>query len=181
MILKGVMAEGGSKNVINNILDWMETISDEKSDDFMDIITGVEDRNKKVLEHVKSDNDRLVEVAKEYMKKCYRSRNVISLSITSEPFYDNEFSITPVFNISVVYEYDNGSKKKISKEDAARFEEMKRDFVRDFNGKNVVDNTSEYESRRSVLYNFVGSCKECSDENFVEVVKIDYNTYTVTL
>lgn len=180
MILKGMMS-GNSDNIITNILNWMETINDDKSNNFMDIITGVSTRNKSVLECVKSDNDRLAEIAKEYMKKHYRSRNVISLSIISEPFYDNDFSVIPAFNISVVYEYDNGSKKKVSKEDAARFEDMKRDFAMDFNGKNVVDDMSEYESRRSKLYNFIGGCKEYSGEDAVEVVKVDYNTYTVTL
>lgn len=180
MILKSMMSNN-NEHIVNNILDWMETINDEKSNNFMDIITGASTRNKHVLECIKSDNDRLVKAAKEYMKKYYKNRNVISLSITSEPFYDNDFSVIPVFIISAVYEYDNGSKKKISKEDAARFEDMKRDFAMDFNGKNVVDDTSEYESRRNKLYNFVGGCKEYSGEDAVEVVKIDYNTYTVTL
>lgn len=177
MILKGMMSEN-SESIVNNILNWMETIDERNSDNFMDIITGVTNRCKSSLKV--DDKMFLVNAAKDYMKNNYSSKSMISISITSELLYENEFSTTPSFKIFAVYN-DNYNKKKISKEDYEKLEELKKQFAEKYNEKDIAGGFGEYESNRKELYNFVGNCKEYSGEGCVEVTRVDYNSYTVRL
>lgn len=175
MILRGVISSNSEK-IINNILNWMETIDERSSDNFMDIITGVTDRCKDSLKV--DDETLLVNAAKDYIKNNYSSKKLISVSITSRLAYDDNFSIKPSFKISAVYN-DCYNKKKISKEDLEKLEELKKQFAEKYNDKSIVENIEEYEKDRKELYYFVGNCK--TEEEGVEISKVDYNTYTVTL
>lgn len=176
MILKGVMAEN-SKDVIGNILDWMETISDEKSDSFMDIITGVERRNSGIL---KSFTEQEIIDACEKCVKQNTTRKVLSVSSISEVSYNDEFSTRPITVALYIYEYK--SNNKLSPEKASEFELLKSEFTKRYDRKIVTDyeEKNKMEKMRSELYNFC-SKNAYDGEDGIEVNRADYSTITVTL
>lgn len=176
MILKGMMSEN-SESIVKNILDYMETLNDDNSNELMDIITGVEHRSVAILNSFKEQD--LINAANNYVDKNFSSKkNVISVSIYGKPCYNSEFSTKPGFTILVMYEYEN--KKKISKEKFEEYSNLKQEFFAKYNNKYVAD-MNGFDADKSTLYNFVGRCQECNDEDSVEVHKMDYNTYYVTL
>ena len=176
MILRGVMAEG-SKNVISNILDWMETIDGNKSDNFMDIITGVEKRNIDILESFTGQE--IINACEKYVKK-ETTLKVLSVSVISEVSYNDEFSTRPITVALYIYEYKGNN--KLSPEKASEFESLKAEFIKRYDGK-IVTNYEEkdkMEKMRSELYNFC-SRNTYDGEDAVEVAGAGYSMITVTL
>lgn len=176
MILKGMMVEN-SEDIVNNILDWMDTISDEKSDAFMDIITGVERRNSGIL---KSFTEQEIIDACEKCVKENTTRKVLSVSAISSVSYNDEFSTRPIIVALYLYEYKSNS--KLSPEKASELEMLKAEFIKRYDKKIVTGygEKDEMEKMRSELYNFC-SRNAYDGEDAVEVMRADYNTCIVTL
>lgn len=176
MILKSMMSNN-SEDIVKNILDYMETLNDDYSNVLMDIITGVEHRSVAILNSFKEQD--LINAANNYIDKNFSSKkNVISVSMYIKPCYDSEFSTKPGFSIIVMYEYEN--KKKISKEKFEEYSNLKQEFFAKYHNKYVAE-MKNFDAEKSTLYNFVGRCQECNDEDAVEVCKIDYNSYYVDI
>lgn len=175
MILKGMMSNG-NEAVINNILNWMETISDDKSNNFMDIITGVEKRNPDILKSF-TEND-IIDACERCVKKN-TTRNVLSVSAISEVSYNDEFSTRPTVVALYICEYK--SNNKLSPEKASEFELLKAEFIKKYDRKIIMhEERDEFDRKKSELYNFC-SRNSYDGEDAVEVNRADYNTITVTL
>lgn len=175
MVLKGIMSEN-SKSIVNNILDWMETISDEKSDAFMDIITGVEKRDINVPKSI-SERD-IIEACNKEVKRN-TNYNVFSVTALTTPFYNGEFSTRPI--VTALYMYEYKSSKKLSPEKSAEFEELKKKFTEEYNNRIISDNERDkLDKCKSILYNFCSN-NAYDGEDAVEVMRADYSTITVSL
>jgi hypothetical protein len=162
--------------MVNNILDWMETIDDHKSDSLIDIITGVESRNINIPKSI-PESDVVEACNKEVRKRT--NYNVLSVTVLTTPFYDEEFSTTLVVNALYLYEYK--SNKKLSPEKAEEFDRLKRQFVEKYNNRIISnDEIDQIDKERSALYNFCSS-NAYEGEDAVEVMRVDYNKITVTL
>lgn len=176
MILKGMMS-GNSENIIANILDWMETINDDKSNSFMDIITGVEKRNTTILKSL-TEND-IIDSCERAAKNS-TTRRVLSTSAISEVSYNDEFSTRPTVVSLYLYEYK--SNNKLSPEKASEFELLKAEFIKKYDRKIIMHGVErdEFDKKKSELYNFC-SRNSYDGEDAMEVNRVDYSTITVTL
>lgn len=174
MILKGMISEGDK--MISNILDWMETIENCKSDDFMDIITGVEKRNINVPKSIPESD--IVEACNKEVKRN-TNYSVFSVTTLTTPFYSGEFSTRPIVTALYLYEYK--SSKKLSPEKAEEFNELKKKFTEKYNNRIISnDERDQIDKDKSVLYNFCSN-NAYDGEDAVEVNRADYSTITVTL
>lgn len=176
MILKGMMSDGG-EDIIHNILNYMETISNEKSDSLMDIIAGVEKRNPDILKSFTEQD--IIDACVRYAKVNV-TRNILSVSAISSVSYDDDFSIRPV--VTALYLYGYKGNNKLSPEKASEFESLKADFIKKYDRKVIMDDVEkdEFNKKRNELYNFC-SRNAYDGEDAIEVTRVDYNTYTVTL
>ena len=175
MILKGIMMSDSNK-MINNILDWMETIENYKSDDFMDIITGVEPRNTNIPKSIPESD--IIEACNKEAERC-TNYSVFSVTALTTPFYNGEFSTRPVVTALYLYEYKTN--KKLSPEKAEEFNKLKRQFIEKYSDRIISDNERDrIDKEKSILYNFCSN-NAYEGEDAVEVNRVDYNTITVTL